>query len=344
MIFQGGIPLKRSDGVKTAVVIHLTVVFFLTTGMYLIYDVFRDYEWAIRSLTDRENLINTIHFFSYRLMAGMGLVTVGLGAALIFFLHMIRRTARIQREAELLKRKNEQIKALNQQTQQLAHHQRLELIGTLTSSIAHEFNNLLTPIMGYSLMALEKLPPEEEELYDNLLEVYNASKEAKTIISRLNDLSRKQSDNSFHMVSLDEIVSRAIQVAAPAKPKTVEVQQKLNCWGQRIRANEIQLSQLLLNLILNSFHAMDQGGLLILETSFDEKWTYIRVSDTGCGIPEEHKPRIFEPFFTTKESGKGTGLGLAIAAQTVEDHKGRITVDSTEGEGTTFTVMLPRQL
>ena len=195
----------------------------------------------------------------------------------------------------------------------------------------------------YSLMVLEKLPPEEEELYDNLLEVYNASKEAKHIISRLNDLSRKQSETSFRMVSLDDIISHTMKVAGPAKPKTVTIQQKLNCWGQRIRANEIQLSQLVLNLVLNAFHAMEEGGQLIVETSFDDQWAYLRVTDTGCGIPEENKPRIFEPFFTTKETGKGTGLGLAIAAQTVEDHNGQIYVDSTEGKGTTFTVRLPRE-
>jgi len=173
--------------------------------------------------------------------------------------------------------------------------------------------------------------------------VYNASKEAKNIISRLNDLSRKQSETSFRVVSLDDVVSHTMKVAAPAKPKAVIIQQKLNCWGQRIRANEIQLSQLVLNLVLNAFHAMEEEGQLTVETSYDDKWAYLRISDTGCGISEENKPRIFEPFFTTKETGKGTGLGLAIAAQTVEDHNGHISVDSTEGEGTTFTVQLPRE-
>lgn len=330
-ITRGGIVAVTASGVM------------VTVGMALIYDVFRDYEWAVFFHNNHQELIVTIHRYAYRLMAGMGLVTAGLAVGLILVLHMLRRTARIQKEAAILQRKNEQMQALNAQIRQLSHHQRLEIIGTLTSSIAHEFNNLLTPIMGYSLMALEKLPPEEEELYDSLLEVYNASREAKNIISRLNDLSRKQSDTSFRLVSLDEVVSRTMKVALPAKPKQVEVQQRLNCWGQRIRANEIQLSQLVLNLLLNSFHAMEEGGLLTLETSFDETWAYLRVTDTGCGIPAEVLPRIFEPFFTTKETGKGTGLGLAIAAQTVEDHRGRITVNSEEGEGTTFTVCLPRE-
>ena len=98
-----------------------------------------------------------------------------------------------------------------------------------------------------------------------------------------------------------------------------------------------------MNLILNGFHAMEpEGGILTLATSFDENNIQIQISDTGCGIAKEIQSKIFEPFFTTKETGKGTGLGLAIVAQVVEDHHGKIHVDSKEGSGTTFTVSLPR--
>lgn len=335
--------MKQYGITKKSVIAIIAVCLFLLIGMILIIHVFRSFEFEVIYHNSHEELMDAFRRYSFFLLLGMGVGCLGLAIGSILFMHMVRRAARIEREAQALQRKNEKIQALNDQIRQLNHHQRLEIIGTLTSSIAHEFNNLLTPIMGYSLMVLEKLPPEEEELYDNLLEVYNASKEAKYIISRLNDLSRKQSETSFRMVSLDDIISHTMKVAGPAKPKTVTIQQKLNCWGQRIRANEIQLSQLVLNLVLNAFHAMEEGGQLIVETSFDDQWTYLRVTDTGCGIPEENKPRIFEPFFTTKETGKGTGLGLAIAAQTVEDHNGHIYVDSTEGKGTTFTVRLPRE-
>lgn len=335
--------MNRSSFSKGAVITLLCATVLLTVGMAIIYNVFRNYEWAVLAYEEHHQLITAIHQYSYKLMVGMGMVSLGLGVGLVFVLHILRRTARIEKEAEALQRKNERMQALNEQVRQLNHHQRLELMGTLTSFIAHEFNNLLTPIMGYSLMALEKLPPEEEELYDNLLEVYNASREAKTLISRINDLSRKQSETSFHMVSLDEVVSHALRVAVPAKPKSVEVRQNLNCWGQQIRINEIQISQLVLNLVLNGFQAMDGAGTLTVETSFDERWAYLRVSDTGCGIPEENRAKIFEPFFTTKETGKGTGLGLAIAAQTVEDHHGKISVESKTGEGTTFRIQLPRE-
>ena len=249
----------------------------------------------------------------------------------------------VQREAEALRQKNEAMEAVHRQTRKLAHHQRLEIIGTLTSSIAHEFNNLLTPIMGYSMMALEKLPSDEDPMYDDLLEIYTASCKAKEIILRLSDLSRKQTETSFRSVAPDELVRKMVRVAEPAKPEQVQVQMNLNCWDQRLEANEIQLSQLILNLILNGFHAMEpEGGILMVSTNFDETHIVIRVSDTGCGIPRELQSKIFEPFFTTKESGKGTGLGLAIVAQVLEDHNGKIHVESKEGSGTVFTVRLPR--
>ena len=105
----------------------------------------------------------------------------------------------------------------------------METIGTLTSSIAHEFNNLLTPIMGYSLLALEKLPPEEESLYDDILEIYNASRKAKHIISRLSDLSRKNTSSTFRIACPDELVHKTLDVTNPARPKKVEAVLDLNC-------------------------------------------------------------------------------------------------------------------
>jgi len=131
----------------------------------------------------------------------------------------------------------------------------------------------------------------------------------------------------------------------PAKPGNVSVKKELNCRGLWLYGNETQLSQLLLNLILNAFHAMAQaGGVLTLSTERRENEIVFSVSDTGSGIPEEIREHIFDPFFTTKESGAGTGLGLAIAQQVVSEHNGRITLDSTVGEGTTFSAIFPLSL
>lgn len=270
-------------------------------------------------------------------------LTIGIVLGVVGCLIMI--SIRSGKELKRIKKRQEALEKIHKQTQDLAHHQRLETIGTLTSSIAHEFNNLLTPIMSYSLLTLEKLPPEEEELYDNVLEIYQASQKAKVIISRLSDLARKNSPNTFHMISLDEQVKKTLDIALPAKPEHVELKLDLNCWDQRIKANEIQICQLLLNLILNAFHALEQqGDTLCVSTTFDDKSVYLRVEDNGNGIPKEIQGSIFEPFFTTKDAGKGTGLGLAIVAQVVEDHMGEIRVESEPGQGTGFLVRIPRTM
>ena len=274
----------------------------------------------------------------------MGLLCcVLLAAGCTLIAAAILKTEQGRRDLELLQEKNAAMEALNQKTQQLAHHQRLEIMGTLTSSIAHEFNNLLVPIMGYSMLALEKLPPENEDIYDDVLEIYNTSLKAKTLIQRLSDLSRKNSETVFRPLSPDELVQKALHVAKPAQSKTITVQTDLHCPEACILGNEIQLSQLLLNLILNGFHAMPKGGTLTISTQAQEETVQITVNDTGTGIAPEVISRIFEPFFTTKEQGKGTGLGLAIAAQVVEDHKGEIDVSSRLGVGTTFVVTIPRK-
>ena len=321
----------------------LLAVTLLFCGIVLGIWVLRDLETMMLTIGPHEDILEETRGTAiYAIISGW-LSMSGIGILGILILHMLRRTNRIQREAEALRKKNDAMEALNTQTRKLAHHQRLEIIGTLTSSIAHEFNNLLTPIMGYSLMALEKLPDDESELYDELLEIYSSSCKAKEIISRLSDLSRKQTETSFRETAPDELVRKMVRVAEPAKADNVQVQMNLNCWDQRLVANEIQISQLILNLILNGFHAMEpDGGILTVTTGFDESHIQLTVTDTGCGIAKEIRPKIFEPFFTTKEAGKGTGLGLAIVAQMVEDHQGKIHVESKEGSGTVITVSLPR--
>lgn len=276
----------------------------------------------------------------YSIVSGT-MVILGMVMLLYLGLKLFHKTIVMEKETEALRRKNEAIAKVIRQNRELAHHQRLQTIGMLTSSIAHEFNNLLTPIMGYSLMTLEKLQPEQE-LYDDILEIYESSCKAKEIISRLNDLSRKNTDTSFRLMSPDVLIRKTIAIAKPAKPENVQVKLDLNCDDQRLNANEIQFTQLLLNLILNAFHAMDEGGTLSVITSFDEAHIHIRIGDTGCGMSSEVQKKIFEPFFTTKDSGRGTGLGLAIVAQAVEDHRGKIMVNSKEGKGTTFHIRFPR--
>lgn len=335
--------MKGRNVSKLAVLIFLLAVAALLIGLLTAAWVFRYSEEFILLYGHHEYLPEAFRETVFTAMISGSLMVFGIGILVLLTAHILRRTTRVQREAEALRKKNQAMEELNRQTQKLAHHQRLEIIGTLTSSIAHEFNNLLTPIMGNSMMALERLPSDEDELYDELLEIYAASCKAKEIISRLSDLSRKNTETCFRLVAPDEVIRKMIRTAEPARAENVQINMNLNCWDQRLTANEIQLSQMILNLILNGFHAMEpDGGILTLSSNFDETHIHIHVTDTGCGIPKDIQSKIFEPFFTTKETGKGTGLGLAIVAQVVEDHRGKIRVDSKEGSGTTITVSLPR--
>lgn len=298
--------------------------------------------FAVGVSVDYDGVIRPLHTAAIRLLAYGGMVVAGVVLLVVLTLRTRRRSEREFRELEVLRRKNEAMEELNRKTQELAHHQRLETIGTLTSSIAHEFNNLLTPIMGYSILTLEKLPAEETELYDNVLEIYNSSRKAKEIISRLSDLSRKNNALTFQFVSPDELVQKVLGVVAPAQPPGVTVETELNCRHLWLYGNETQLSQMLLNLMLNAFQAMEErGGTVTVSTWADGTHIRLRVSDTGPGIPEEAREHIFEPFYTTKEAGRGTGLGLAIVQQVVEEHQGSIELGTAPGGGAAFTVTFP---
>ena len=143
-------------------------------------------------------------------------------------------------------------------------------------------------------------------------------------------------------MALPTLVSKALSVAAPAMPPNVTPCVKNEAGELWVSGSETQLSQLLLNLILNAYQAMEAtGGTLTLTLREQDGQALVLVEDTGSGIPADVIGRIFDPFYTTKESGRGTGLGLAIVRQVAESHHGEISVASILGKGTIFTLCLP---
>ena len=271
-----------------------------------------------------------------------GLAVIGVLGLLFLLVFMSRVNASNSAEVNVLKKKNEALEEINRKMQALTHHQRLETIGTMTASIAHDFNNLLTPIMGYSIMTMEMLPADATDLQENLLEVYNASVKAKEIVTRLSELSKKGSEEKYSDVDIDETIQSTLKVTLPAKPKNVEVKARFGADGTLIRADRTQISQLVMNIVLNAYDAMrETGGTIMVSTRRAGDEIIMRFRDTGCGMDAETVTKIFDPFYTTKESGKGTGLGLAIVAQIVETHGGRIYVDTELGKGTEFRISLP---
>ncbi len=233
---------------------------------------------------------------------------------------------------------------------QLTESQRLATIGTIAAVIAHEFNNLLTPVVSYSQYALQSAEsdkPDFELMKKALAKSYQGSSKAGRICTSMLGLARGESE--FGSVEVQKLVDETLLVLAREPHKDgialrVQVQP-----GLKVHGDPIQLEQVLLNLLINARHAMlGRGGSLTVKAAETDEPGEIRlqVIDTGPGIPEKVIPKIFDPFFTTKGTArkgeaKGTGLGLAICKEIIDAHGGRIQVQSEIGKGTTFNVYLP---
>jgi signal transduction histidine kinase len=232
---------------------------------------------------------------------------------------------------------------------QLTETQRLATIGTIAAVIAHEFNNLLTPVVSYSQFALQSAEggkPDMDLVRKALSKTFQASTKAGKICTSMLALARGHS--IFGEVVVQQLVDEVLLVLARDPQKDgialrVQIQPDL-----RVQGDPVQLEQVLLNLLINARQAMlGKGGSLTVKAArSDDGAVRIQVIDTGAGIPEKLLPKIFQPFFTTKGTArpgesKGTGLGLAICKEIVEHHKGHIEVQSELGKGTTFTILLP---
>jgi PAS domain S-box-containing protein len=231
--------------------------------------------------------------------------------------------------------------------------QRLETVGTLAGGVAHDFNNLLTPIKGYAEMLEKDLAPGTPA-HAKAEAIFHAAERGRKLVEKILLFSRRGTVQRAE-TDLEQLVRETIDFASLSKPRGVKVQFDSHAAGARVHADATQMHQVVMNLVINAFHAMPDGGTLHI--TLDEQppppdlrrdgkssgsWIRLMVEDNGSGIAPEHIDRIFEPFFTTRETGKGSGLGLAVVHGIVESHDGLITVDSRVPGGTRFSVWLPR--
>jgi len=237
---------------------------------------------------------------------------------------------------------------------QLFQSQKMEAVGNLAGGIAHDFNNLLTIIQGHAQLLMAAKNESDREYYE-LKQIVNASFRAAQLTRQLLLFSRKQ-EMTFEILNPNQTIDNLSKMLERLIGEDIVINLQLddNLWN--IEADEGNLEQVIMNLVVNARDAMPHGGTLTIKTenlelsepdcvlipnSIPGNFTRLTIQDTGCGIPTEVIDKIFDPFFTTKEAGKGTGLGLSVAYGIIKKHNGWINIESEPGKGTIFTIYLP---
>jgi two-component system NtrC family sensor kinase len=235
----------------------------------------------------------------------------------------------------------EREKQLNAATsKQLGGSEKLASLGRLAAGVAHEINNPLTGVLTFAHLLREKTNMDDQDRQDLDLIIRETTRAAE-IVRGLLDFARERAV-VMEPLNINEVIVRTIRLIRNQKlfDRIVICEELANDLPD-IEGDMNQLQQVLLNLSLNACEAMPSGGTLTIRTRADGDRVVVQLADTGCGIKQEHFERIFEPFFTTKPVGKGTGLGLSVSYGILQRHGGAIELNSEEGKGTTFILLLP---
>lgn len=314
--------------------------------------------WVVSAVIDYDDLYEPIAEGFLKMVCIFVGILLAAGIAVVLFGRVMRDMRRAVREINDLKELNEQLEKMHRSEQSIAHQQRLQIMGTMTGGIAHEFNNFLTPIMGYAELLMMELPEGSEE-QDSAKGIYEASEKAKDVVRQISSLSRKNVETVYKNISIKKFMTRAERMMESVCTPLIHMESEFCVDDEMILGNATQLNQVFLNVCVNAVHAIgkNQGNIRIschseekeklaqgvIEKLSDvwKKYIHIQVKDNGCGMDKETLRQIFDPFFTTKKGGEGTGLGLALAEQIITSHKGYIYAESKKGEGSTFHIYLP---
>lgn len=245
--------------------------------------------------------------------------------------------------------------ALKRAEEIIFESQKIEALGRLSDGIAHEFNNILTIVYNYSKYAVAGPEKDFQDYPEDFKQIHAAVQRGRELTKQLLMFSKKHIAERNY-ISLDSVITTMREILYSLVKKNVKLVFDSEIAAGIIFANQHQIEQIILNLVKNGDDAMPDGGTLriIQGQSYIEEhhfpghtdlrpgtYSFIRVEDTGKGIPEEIRERIFDPFFTTKEIGSGSGLGLSTVYGVVKQYKGHIDFVSTPGKGTVFTVYIP---
>ena len=231
----------------------------------------------------------------------------------------------------------------------LAHNyivqwERIRALGEMASGVAHEFNNILSIILGRAQLALEDA--RDPGVVKALQIIEETALDAAQTVRRLQDFARVRLDCDFETVNLNRVVERALQMVEPRRMKhqetgavAIDICTELGEVAP-VEGNPAELEEALVNILFNAIDAMPQGGKICVKSEQKNGWAILSISDTGVGMTDEIKSKIFDPFFTTKGQ-HGLGMGLSVTYSIIARHRGIIDVDSTPGAGTTFYIKLP---
>jgi signal transduction histidine kinase len=227
--------------------------------------------------------------------------------------------------------------------EQLLQTEKLSSIGLLAAGIAHEVNTPIAGISSYTQMLLKETPASDK--HKPILEkIEKQTFRAAEIVNGLLSFSRL-SGSEFKALNINQLINDSLLLLAhQLQVNHIRVESRFDDSLPPVHGNMGKLQQVFVNLFLNARDAMPSGGELGVRTGINESMIVVDISDTGMGISKEDLKRVFDPFFTTKTVGRGTGLGLAVSYGIIQEHGGRIFVDSDPGKGTHFTLKLPARL
>ncbi len=290
------------------------------------------------------------------------LICITLFSVLVLLISAYLERNEMERRNTYLNQLNKTLLTLHENEKLIFHQQRLQNIGTMTSGIAHEFNNLLTPIMGYSALMVETMD-SANPYYDDAKEILLASEKAKSIIQQILALGSRTTETVFDYTDAETLIRGAEKMLRGILSPNCKLEVRILDAKSGFYCNDTQLGQVILNLALNAMAAIEgkQGTIEMVyrrvskeeigegfsQSSWEaldpqfEQFGQISITDDGAGMEKEVADKIFDPFFTTRGQAGGTGLGLSIVQNIVSSHRGIVTVTSRPGIGSCFTITLP---
>ena len=270
------------------------------------------------------------------------LFTASLGVLAAMLIDQVEKERKAHAELNIAHQElSAYVRKLEESQEQLIQAEKLTSLGQLAASIAHEINNPLAGVLVYTQLLSKKVTGDalqKEEALSQLSKMESEISRCSRIIRNLLDFAR-QTEPVLRLVDVNQVIEQVLaMVGHQAQIQKVDVVKEFSPYLPKVMADFDQLQQIFTNLTLNAIQAMPEGGRLTVRSSAVDNEVRVDVQDTGCGISKENLGKLFTPFFTTKVKGKGVGLGLAVVHGIIERHKGKITVQSEVGKGTTFSV------